>query len=206
MKTQLNLVVAARVSESVADRLTKELKSNGVSAEVMPSFRLITNGKKIRVFDSISVEVSDDVPAISRVLSILDGQYKKLPIVYKSSVSGQKGSFFSYDLRTNDGLETVRSKMKQLCSDFYKELGQEVLDIVVKKKPLFGWEVSGYTKGHIHMHEPWVDAVQNFSMADDRAGTVSFQNGKLLVFDFGTGLGRTVKDLIEKNQMAEAER
>ncbi len=198
METQLNLVVVNRVSQADAEKLSKELRSKGVYAEVMPSFRLITNSKKVRVFDSISVVVSDDVPAISKVLSVLDGHYKKLPIVYKSSVSGQKGSFFSYDLRTNDRLEKVRSKMKQLCSDFYKELGQEVLDIVVKKKPLFGWEVSGYTSGHIHMHEPWVDAVQNFSMADDRAGTVSFQNGKLLVFDFGTGLGRAVRDLIEK--------
>lgn len=205
MKTQLNLVVVNGVSQADAEKLSKELKGNGVCAEVMPSFRVVTNGRKTRVFDSISVEVSDDVQMIGRVLSILNGHYKKLPIVYKSSVSGPKGSFFSYDIRTKDELEVIKPKMQELCRDFFKEFNQEVLDIVVKKKPIFGLEVSGYTKGHIHMHEPWVDAVQKFSMADDRAGSVSFQNGKLLVFDFGTGLGRTVKDLIEKNQMAEAD-
>ena len=204
MKTQLNLVVGSCISQATAEKLTKELRSNGVSAEVMPSFRIVTNGKKTRIFDSISVDVSDDVQTIGRVLSVLDGQYKKLPLVYKSSVSGPKGSFFSYEIRTKDELEVIKPKMKELCRDFYKDFNQEVMDIVVKKKPLYGLEVSGYTQGHIHMHEPWVDTVQKFSMADDRSGSVSFQNGKLLVFDFGTGLGRTVKNLIEKNQIAEA--
>lgn len=198
MKTQLHLVVPNGLNPQTADKLTQELKQNGVSAEVMPSFRIIATEKKIRVFDSISVEVSDDVEAIGRVLSVLDGRFKKVPVVFKSSVSGPRGSFFSYDLRTKDELETVKPKMTELCREFFNDFNQEILDIVVRKKPLFGIEVSGYAQGHIHMQEPWVDTVQKFSMADDRAGSVSFQNGKFVIFDFGTNLGRTLKEYAEK--------
>lgn len=184
MKTQLNLTVSERINQEKAEKVKNDLRSDGIYAEVMPAYRIMFDGKNFSTRDVMAVEVEDQPEKIARVLTLLEGKYVREELIYKSSLSGESTTFFSYDLRTKDHIDELRPKFEEDCKAFYPKFGQKKLDFIVKQKPLYGIEVSGFATKYVHMNDKWVKAVEDFSRQDDRAGSVSFQNRKLMRFEF----------------------